>query len=283
MIENFIDRFVPSKDEREFLKDKSVTFSDVEQAEIIINHECLKNSEKKQAVQELKETISDKELITDLNKAIDEIPDSENCWHESGMKCFYRKFDIPHNFRHGDIVRVVDGKHEGNIGVILGLTDEEYEKLKVKKGDYSDIQICVDVIFRGYDYLGEFSHSHVNPIYIERIQLPESDARKHYIDYLVETYDKQYLSDYNTATDKEKIKQRIHILSAVMWAQEHHNQIMYLVDSSKDKACFQEMLMEYYNFDREQACAISDMRMSVYIALEKDRTKKEIQELLMKM
>lgn len=32
MIENFIDRFVPSKDEREFLKDKSVTFSDVEQA-----------------------------------------------------------------------------------------------------------------------------------------------------------------------------------------------------------------------------------------------------------
>ena len=113
MIENFIDRFVPSKDEREFLKDKSVTFSDVEQAEIIINHECLKNSEKKQAVQELKETISDKELITDLNKAIDEIPDSENCWHESGMKCFYRKFDIPHNFRHGDIVRVVDGKHEG--------------------------------------------------------------------------------------------------------------------------------------------------------------------------
>lgn len=90
MIENFIDRFVPSKDEREFLKDKSVTFSDVEQAEIIINHECLKNSEKKQAVQELKETISDKELIADLNKAIDEIPDSENCWHESGMKCFYR-------------------------------------------------------------------------------------------------------------------------------------------------------------------------------------------------
>lgn len=42
MIENFIDRFVPSKDEREFLKDKSVKFSDVEQAEIIINHECLK-------------------------------------------------------------------------------------------------------------------------------------------------------------------------------------------------------------------------------------------------
>ena len=125
MIENFIDRFVPSKDEREFLKDKSVTFSDVEQAEIIINHECLKNSEKKQAVQELKETISDKELIADLNKAIDEIPDSENCWYESGMKCFYRKIDIPHNFRHGDIVRVVDGKHEGNIGVILGHTDEE--------------------------------------------------------------------------------------------------------------------------------------------------------------
>ena len=50
MIENFIDRFVPSKDEREFLKDKSVTFSDVEQAEIIINHECLKNSEKKQGL-----------------------------------------------------------------------------------------------------------------------------------------------------------------------------------------------------------------------------------------
>lgn len=144
-----------------------------------------------------------------------------------------------------------------------------------QKGDYSDIQICIDVIFRGYDYLGEFSHSHVNPIYIERIQLPESDARKHYIDYLVETYDKQYLSDYNTATDKEKIKQRIHILSAVMWAQEHHNQIMYLVDSAKDKACFQEMLMEHYYFDREQACAISDMRMSVYTALEKDRTKRK--------
>ena len=41
--------------------------------------------------------------------------------------------------------------------------------------------------------------------------------------------------------------------------------------------------MEHYYFDREQASAISDMRMSVYTALEKDRTKKEIQELLMKM
>ena len=82
----------------------------------------------------MKETISDKELIADLNKAIDEIPDSENCWHESGMKCFYRKFDIPHNFRHGDIVRVVDGKHEGNIGVIiLGLQMKSMRNLKSKR------------------------------------------------------------------------------------------------------------------------------------------------------
>ena len=38
-----------------------------------------------------------------------------------------------------------------------------------------------------------------------------------------------------------------------------------------------------FNFDREQACAISDMRMSAYTALEKAKIKKEIQEILMEM
>lgn len=33
--------------------------------------------------------------------------------------------------------------------------------------------------------------------------------------------------------------------------------------------------MEHYNFDREQACAISDMRMSVYTALEKIEQKRK--------
>ena len=230
-----------------------------------------------------KNYLNEKEL-KDLNRIVTMYLDYAELQAENHnamtMKDWIEKLNAFLQFNGKEILHNA-GKISASIAKELAY--KEYDKFKVKKGDYSDIQICVDVIFRGYDYLGEFSHSHVNPIYIERIQLPESDARKHYIDYLVETYDKQYLSDYNTATHKEKIKQRIHILSAVMWAQEHHNQIMYLVDSSKDKACFQEMLMEHYYFDREQACAISDMRMSVYTALEKDRTKKEIQELLMKM
>lgn len=58
MIENFIDRFVPSKDEREFLKDKSVTFSDVEQAYAISDmrmsvYTALEKDRTKKEIQEL--------------------------------------------------------------------------------------------------------------------------------------------------------------------------------------------------------------------------------------
>ena len=103
---------------------------------------------------------------------------------------------IPHDFRNGDIVRSLYGgcnttEFCEKVGIILNYSDKEYEFFKNLKGDYSDVQVCVDVKFDGVAYQGEFEHEHINPIYIERITLNEKDERRAYLNYLTNRYSKK--------------------------------------------------------------------------------------------
>ncbi|CDB88922.1 uncharacterized protein BN565_01123 [Clostridium sp. CAG:253] len=103
---------------------------------------------------------------------------------------------IPHDFRHGDIVRSLYGGWNTNklcekVGIILCYSDKEYELYKKLKGDYSDVQVCVDIKFDGVAYQGEFEHEHINPIYIERMTLNEKDERRAYLNYLTNLYSKK--------------------------------------------------------------------------------------------
>ena len=102
---------------------------------------------------------------------------------------------IPHNFRHGDIVRSLYGDWDTTVfnekvGIILNYFDENYEFYKNFRGDYSDVQVCVDIKFDGVAYQGEFAHEHINPIYIERMSLNEKDERIAYLKYLTNLYSK---------------------------------------------------------------------------------------------
>lgn len=74
---------------------------------------------------------------------------------------------------------------------------------------------------------------------------------------------------------------RISILEAVVWAQEHHNQVMYLADTSFDLNDYIEKL-EMYGFNKEQAQAIVNMQSREFTIQNRAETKKELQELLNK-
>lgn len=60
--------------------------------------------------------------------------------------------------------------------MILGYDERAYEIYCKQTGDYSDVQVWVEMrflvdpaVYRVYDYLGEFFSAHVNPIYIPAI------------------------------------------------------------------------------------------------------------------
>lgn len=103
---------------------------------------------------------------------------------------------IPHDFRNGDIVRSLYGGWNTTefcekVGIILNYSDKDYEFYKNLNGDYSDVQVCVDIKFDGVAYQGEFEHEHINPIYIERMTLNEKDKRRAYLNYLTNLYSKK--------------------------------------------------------------------------------------------
>lgn len=85
----------------------------------------------------------------------------------------------------------------------------------------------------------------------------------------------EYINDY-----ADKIKLRIGILEAIIWAQEHHNQVMDLSDNAMDYADFKNQLTVHYGFEEDQACAIIDMRNKAFTVHEKKRTQEELQKLL---
>lgn len=76
------------------------------------------------------------------------------------------------------------------------------------------------------------------------------------------------------------IMKRIQILEAIIWAQEHQHQVMYLSDVSENGNDYREQLMEQYGFDYDQAQAIMDMRIKAFTIQEKEKMKAELSELM---
>ncbi|MCM1048533.1 MAG: hypothetical protein NC433_08915 [Clostridiales bacterium] len=204
----FIKSYIPSKDTAAYLHAINHQFSELEKATIIGNHECLSKDEKLEALQRMKELTKDESLQERIEWAMELIQKNKYAFDSSpAWDAFHDFFPIPHNFRHGDIVRLVGNGYRSVLGVILGYDEKNYRFYCNLSGDYSDIQVTVDTRFliKGcddngapiYDYLGEFSHEHINPIYIERIQLePDNECRL----YL------EYLAACDTPQEKEKRK-----------------------------------------------------------------------------
>lgn len=194
---DFIDAFIPSKDTRAYLHSIHHEFSDLEKATIVANHLMVTYDDKIEWLMDFKDRVSSEDLRERILNAVAFIK-SEKESYDKGWSCDYNEalFDfvfIPHDFRHGDLVRSLYGEWNTiayceKIGIILRYFDKEYDFYRNMKGDYSDVQITVDTKFDGVKYQGEFSHEHINPIYIERMTLQEKDERRPYLDYLINIY-----------------------------------------------------------------------------------------------
>lgn len=187
MGKDFIDEFIPSKDTRAYLHSIHYEFTDLEKATIVANHIMISYEEKVKWLNNFMHQISDDALKDRISKALKNLSYNES---------FFDFVFIPHDFRHGDIVRCLYGDWNTTefcekVGIILNYSDKEYEFYKNVKGDYSDVQVCVDIKFDGAAYQGEFEHEHINPIYIERITLNEKDERRAYLNYLTNLYSKK--------------------------------------------------------------------------------------------
>ena len=212
----FIDKFIPSKDTKAYLHSIDYKFTDLEKATIVANHYLLPVKEKITWLQECSKATSDKDLKKRISDAITCIKKHKK--HERKGWYYYNDalFDfvfIPHDFRNGDIVTCLYGdwgttRYNEKIGIILGYFDDNYRCYKKMAGDYSDTQMCVDIKFDGVNYQGEFEHEHINPMYIERMNLHKNDERMPYLNYLALVYKEKY--DYDALGDGSPEYARLH-------------------------------------------------------------------------
>ena len=203
MEKDFIDEFIPSKDTRAYLHSIHHEFTDLEKATIVANHIMISYEKKVKWLNKFMDEISDNALRNRISIAISQLMYDKKYYNKSNIalgnipysKSLSDFVFIPHNFRHGDIVRSLYGNWDKTVfnekvGIILNYFDENYEFYKNLRGDYSDVQVCVDIKFDGVAYQGEFEHEHINPIYIERMSLNKKDERIAYLKYLTNLYGK---------------------------------------------------------------------------------------------
>ena len=206
MEKNFIDEFIPSKDTRAYLHSIHHEFTDLEKATIVANHIMISYEKKVKWLNNFMGKISDDTLKNRISKALVQIKKDRKYYRKCNIALGALPYNeslfdfvfIPHDFRHGDIVRSLYGNwsttiFQEKVGIVLSYFDKDYEFYKNLKGDYSDVQICVDIKFDGVAYQGEFEHEHINPIYIERMTLNEKDERRAYLNYLTNLYSKKNL------------------------------------------------------------------------------------------
>ena len=201
MEKDFIDEFIPSKDTRAYLHSIHHEFTDLEKATIVANHIMISYEKKVKWLNDFMKKVSDDTLKARISKALVQIKNDRKYYRKCGTalgalpynESLFDFIFIPHDFRHGDIVRSLYGDWNTTefcekTGIILNYFDKDYEFYKKLKGDYSDVQVCVDIKFDGVAYQGEFEHEHINPIYIERMTLNENDERRAYLNYLTNLY-----------------------------------------------------------------------------------------------
>ncbi|MDD5957320.1 MAG: hypothetical protein PUC19_00445 [Ligilactobacillus ruminis] len=204
MEKDFIDEFIPSKDTRAYLHSIHHEFTDLEKATIVANHIMIPYEKKVKWLKQFMDEISDDVLKARISKALFKIKRDRKHYKKSNTalgalpynESLFDFIFIPHDFRHGDIVRSIYGDWDTTVfgekvGIILNYFDKDYEFYKNLRGDYSDVQVCVDIKFDGVEYQGEFKHEHINPIYIERMTLNEKDERRAYLNYLTNLYSKK--------------------------------------------------------------------------------------------
>ena len=77
----------------------------------------------------------------------------------------------------------------------------------------------------------------------------------------------------------EKTKERIEILESIKWAQEHQNQVYYIVEHALDNIDAKIQIMQQFKFSENQAQAIIDMRVRAFSIDEREKIANYLQEI----
>ena len=110
-----------------------------------------------------------------------EIPENEQ-YHEDSSNFTYKYVEMPNPFELGDIVEYMSPYRKAKKIHIVNTSQEvwmEYreriERTQEKAGwDFSDVALTESVLCDN----GIFSHCHENPMYMQRVELPDTDPRK---------------------------------------------------------------------------------------------------------
>ena len=110
MEKDFIDEFIPSKDTKAYLHSIHHEFTDLEKDTIVANHIMISYEEKVKWLNVFMNKISDDALKDRISKALVQIEKySRKCNTALGALHYNESLSdfvfIPHDFRHGDIVR----------------------------------------------------------------------------------------------------------------------------------------------------------------------------------
>lgn len=77
-------------------------------------------------------------------------------------------------------------------------------------------------------------------------------------------------------------KERVEIVEAIIWAQDHRNQILHCVEESIDDADARRRITKLFNFNFNQAQAIIDMRVRGFNKTGRVKMQEELVKLLEK-
>ena len=98
-------------------------------------------------------------------------------------------------FRRGDIVHIIGTELYGIVDAPENDEEEEQYITVAEKGDYSDFQVPVNLMYEGQKFLSVFSHEHCAPTDIEYARLDEQDNRKGFLEYMKKTlYEKSFVT-----------------------------------------------------------------------------------------
>lgn len=77
---------------------------------------------------------------------------------------------------------------------------------------------------------------------------------------------------------KKDLGERIHIIEALQWAQNHSEQIIEVIEGAEDYYNARAKVMETFGFDRIQAQSVTEMRVRTFCEIEKEKLSGELQK-----
>lgn len=82
---------------------------------------------------------------------------------------------------------------------------------------------------------------------------------------------------------KEDLGERIHIIEALQWAQNHSEQIIEVIEGAEDYYDARAKVMKTFGFDHTQAQSVTEMRVRAFCEIEKEKLSGELQKFRGKM